>query len=198
MAKDNKGVIEHFKETVVQAIEGTGDIVNAFIDILGAAVQETIKTTGATGKKLINFLSDMVETAIRGVVEMGGDLGRAARGMTIGVLRAVGAMGQEALDFIGEFAHLLVKHTARVGGDLGTTAKGLIEGVIDAAKDLGLNVEEAVSEAATGAVKAAYEISAEVGDKLRDALKGSIGGIKVILKEPFRKNHKDRYKEDAA
>jgi hypothetical protein len=60
-------------------------------------------------------------------------------------------------------------------------------GVIHSAKRLGVDTEKAVSEAATGAVKAGYEISAEVGDKVKQAATGTIGGVKVILQEPFQK-----------
>jgi hypothetical protein len=37
------------------------------------------------------------------------------------------------------------------------------------------------------AVKAGYEISVEVGDKVKHAAIGIIGGVKVVLEEPFHK-----------
>jgi len=65
--------------------------------------------------------------------------------------------------------------------------QGLLRGVFHSAKHIGVDAEKAVSEAATGAVKAGYEISSEVGDKVKHAATGAIGGVKVVLKEPFHK-----------
>jgi len=62
-----------------------------------------------------------------------------------------------------------------------------LKGVIHSAKETGVDAEKAVSEAATGAIKAAYEISAEAGDKVKNAATGTIGGVKIVLKEPFPK-----------
>ncbi len=58
---------------------------------------------------------------------------------------------------------------------------------IAAAKEVGIDVTEAASAAATGAIKAAGEISASVGAQVRDAVKGTISGIKVVIREPFKK-----------
>jgi len=66
-------------------------------------------------------------------------------------------------------------------------AKGAVEGAIAGAKELSVDVTEAASAAATGAVKAAGEIGSGVAEKVRDAVTGTIAGVKVVLKEPFKK-----------
>ena len=62
-----------------------------------------------------------------------------------------------------------------------------MEGSIVGAKELGLRAEEAASAAASGAIKGAGEVSATAGDEVRRAVTGVIAGVKVAVKEPFKK-----------
>jgi hypothetical protein len=80
----------------------------------------------------------------------------------------------------------MIKSTAQVGGDLATTAKNAVEGAIEGAKVIGVDTAEAASAAATSALKAAGNISADAGKQVRDAVTGTIGGVKVVIKEPFK------------
>ena len=66
-------------------------------------------------------------------------------------------------------------------------AKGAVEGAIAGAKELSIDTTEAASAAATGAVKAAGEIGSGVAEQVRNAVTGTIAGVKVVLKEPFKK-----------
>jgi hypothetical protein len=68
-----------------------------------------------------------------------------------------------------------------------SVAKNAVLGAIEAAKEIGVSAEEAASAAATGAVEAAQKIGGETGAAIRKAVSGTIGGIKVIIKEPFKK-----------
>jgi hypothetical protein len=63
-----------------------------------------------------------------------------------------------------------------------------VEGAIAGAKEIGLNAESAASAAASGAIKGAGEISSTAVEQVRDAVTGVISGVKVVVKEPFRKS----------
>jgi hypothetical protein len=65
--------------------------------------------------------------------------------------------------------------------------KEAITGAIAGAKEIGVDTAEAASAAASGALKAAGDISGEALEQARRAATGTIAGVKVVLKEPFRK-----------
>ena len=50
-----------------------------------------------------------------------------------------------------------------------------------------MSAEEAASAAGTGALEAAGKIGSKAGETVRDAATGTISGVKVVLKEPFKK-----------
>ncbi len=133
------------------------------------------------GAALTVAISEVVHGAIQGVTDAGADIGSAAKGAVIDVLRGTKAVGGEALDAVHVTA-AVVKSTAEVGGGLGSAAKGAIA----SAKALGLSAEEAASAAATGALKAAGEIGSAAAGQVRNAVTGTIAGVKVVLKEPFQ------------
>ena len=134
---------------------------------------------------------------------MGGDLGAAAKGILLGVLRGTKEAGVANLETIAQTAESVIKTTGRMSGDLASTAKGLVEGAIQGAKEVGLDVTQAASAAATGALRAAGEFGSEAGRSVRDALTGTIAGVKVVLKEPFHSSTRsgrdgvDRRRRDA-
>jgi hypothetical protein len=62
-----------------------------------------------------------------------------------------------------------------------------VEGAIAGAKELGLNAETVATAAAIGALKGAGEISTTAVNQVRDVVTGPISGVKVVVKEPFKK-----------
>jgi len=52
-----------------------------------------------------------------------------------------------------------------------------------------LSAEKAASAAAIGAVEAAETIGGETGKAIKKVVTGTISGIKVVVKEPFRKKN---------
>jgi hypothetical protein len=62
----------------------------------------------------------------------------------------------------------------------------LVEGAIALSRELGVDAVKAATACAQACLDAAFEISAAAGLKVRDALGGAIGGIKLVLKEPFK------------
>jgi hypothetical protein len=103
-------------------------------------------------------------------------------------LQGTRAGGKEALETISATSSNIVKATAEVAGDVGKAAKGAVQGAIAGAKEISVDAAAAASAAATGAVKAAGEISSEAASQARKAVTGTISGVKVVLKEPFKKS----------
>jgi hypothetical protein len=73
-----------------------------------------------------------------------------------------------------------------VSGDVGGAARNAIEGAIAGARDVGLSAEQAAAAAATGALRGAGEIGGTAVEEVRNAVTGVIGGVKIVLREPFR------------
>jgi hypothetical protein len=95
-----ESMIESVKEQIVSAIKGTGDIVNAVVDTVSGTLTNTIKGAGAVATSLIGVLSETARASIQGVAQVGGDIGAAAKGTTIGALRDTKETSTEALDTI--------------------------------------------------------------------------------------------------
>lgn len=182
-----KGMFEWVRNNLISTIKATGDIFNAAMDEVSGALSTVFKDTGRAGSAFIGALADIAHEVLRGALEIGSDLGLAAKGVLLGTLRATRETGLEALRTISDTAGAIVKSAYEVAGNLGKVAKGVVEGAIHAAKDLGLDVEDAASAAGRGALKAAYKIGATAGETVRNALTGTIAGVKVVLREPFKK-----------
>jgi len=118
---------------------------------------------------------------------MGGDLGDAAKGITVGILRGTRETGEEALKTVAQTARTVIHQTSKLGGDLGSAAKGVVQGAIHMAKDLGLDSSKAASSAAESAMNAAEDVGSVAAEKVRIALTGTIDGIKLVLQAPLMK-----------
>jgi hypothetical protein len=186
MNKKMKDAIEMIKDELIDGIRSTGKVLEEVAKTVSHLTAEMFKSAGTVGVSAIEFTSDIARTVIQAVLDTGGDLTLAARGIVLGVLRGTQDLGGQTFDLIAETAANIVKNTAELTGDVASAAKGAVHGAIEGAREIGVNVEEAASSAATGAVKAAYEFGSEVGTKARNAVTGTISGIKVVLKEPFK------------
>jgi hypothetical protein len=82
----------------------------------------------------------------------------------------------------------VIHHTAAVGGNLEHATTGLVKGAIHSAKDIGVSAEDAASAAAHGALKAADKTSTTALETVRHAATQTISGVKVVVKEPFKKS----------
>ena len=70
---------------------------------------------------------------------------------------------------------------------MATVARNAVIGAIETAKEIRVSPEDAASAAATGAVEACERIGKGASSAIRKAVAGVIGGIKVVVKEPFSK-----------
>ena len=179
-------IVASVKQDVVAAVKGTGDIAKAVLDTIAATFSTALRDTAHVGVAGTEAITHIAGGVIHGATEVGGDVGAAARGAVIGILRGTKATGAEAVTTISHTASSVIKHTSEVGGDLGAAATGLVEGAIHSARDVGLTGEEAASAAGTAAVEAANKLGTAAGNSVRGAVTGTISGVKVVLKEPSR------------
>jgi hypothetical protein len=179
----DSGIIETVKTTIIAAIVGTGDILEATIDTV-VHILATIKDTGKPGASVTNVTADVATGAIRGAVQVGADLAHAAEGIMVGVLRSTKQTGGPALDTISDTAHATIRDTASLGGDLAAAATGLVQGAIEAAKKIGVSAGQAAAAAADGALKAAGQVGSAAVETVRKAVTKPINGVKVVVKEP--------------
>jgi len=167
------------KARIVSAINGAGEVFKAIVETVSGAVATSAGIDSVTGAP---------RRAIEGASEMGGDLGPAAKGITVGILRGTRATGEEALKTVAQTARTVIHQTGKLGGDLGSAAKGVVQGAIHMAKALGLDAAKAASSAAQSAMDAAEDVGSVAAEKVRSALAGTIDGIQVVLKEPLVKS----------
>src|SRR5262245_66696189 len=98
----NENVFESVKNGLVATIEGTGDVVKAVVDTTAITIATTMRGAGKTGVAGTEAITDVARGVIHGVTEMGSDIGQAAQGAVIGVLRGTKETGTEAMHTIGK------------------------------------------------------------------------------------------------
>lgn len=184
----HKDLAESAKHTLINAMKGTGDLFTTAVDTVGRSVSSVLENTEKATSTFLSALSDIIWATLHAATEVGGDISQAAKGIVLGVLRSTKETGAEAITTIGDVASAIVRGTQEVAGDVGKAALGAVEGAIYAAKELGLEVEQAAAAAANGAMKAASDIGSTAAETVRKAITGTIAGVKVVLKEPFKKS----------
>jgi hypothetical protein len=176
--------IKAVKDAIVAAIKGTDDIVGAVVNTTTQTLATSIKDTGKVGTSVTDAIADVASGAVLGTVAVGADLGHAAKGIMVGVMRCTKEAGAEVMDTISHTAQVASRDAAVVGGDLEAAATGLVQGAVAGAKELGVSAEDAAAAAASGALKGAGEVSSTALTTVRKAFTTTIHGVKVLAKEP--------------
>jgi hypothetical protein len=143
-----------------------------------------IRSTGEIFESTARTVADVVESdgpakaargAFKAAVEVGRDVGQAAREIALRLVRGSRIKGESALDAIRRGARSVVGDTVRMGGDAARAASGFAKGVLLGAKELGVDAAKATAAAAMGAIEAAQEGGAHVAERVRQALGGDVG-----------------------
>lgn len=87
------------------------------------------------GVSLVEAISDVSRGAIRDVSDVGADVGTAAKGAVICILRGTKEASVERLDAIRTTAGRVIRGIAAVGGDLGDAANCAVQGPVNGAKE---------------------------------------------------------------
>ena len=87
------------------------------------------------GVSLVEAISDVSRGAIRDVSDVGADVGTAAKGAVIRILRVTKEASIERLDAIRTTAGRVFRGIAAVGGDLGDAANCAVQGPVNGAKE---------------------------------------------------------------
>jgi hypothetical protein len=183
VARDS-GTIEVVKNAIVAAITGTRDVVQATVSTITQTLAGRIHDSGQAGTSVTDAIADVARGAVRATVQVGADMGHAAQGIMLGVLRGTKEARAEVTSTISHTAHVAIRDTAAAGGDLEVAATGLVRGAIAGAKELGVSAEDAAAAAASGALKAAGEVGSTALQTVRKAVSKPIAGVKLAPKEP--------------
>ena len=167
---------------IVATVKGKGDIVQATVDTITQTLT-TARSASRLDATRTAAIADVASGAVHGAAEVGADLGQAAKGIMLGVLRRTNGAETEILGTIRHTAHVAIWDTTDVGGDIEAAATGLIAGAIEGAKELSVDAEAAAAAAADGALKAAGQIGPTAVANVRKGVIKPVNGIKVVLKE---------------
>ena len=175
------GIVEGSRRRLLAAIKETGDVVpvtaHATTEALAAAVKD--KDTVIAGSMLAEGVA---RGAVRAAIQKGANLGDAAMGIMVGVLRGTKTPEAEIIKMISQTAQVVIHDAAEADADLGGAATGLVQGAIHVAKEFGLSIEEAATAAADGALKAAQQHGATASDAVRSAVTRATHCVTVLLK----------------
>ena len=177
------------KDVMMHAIENAGQT-GTMAEAVSRTVARTFENVATAPDALVHATSEAAQGAIQAVLDVGGDLGAAARGVVIGVVRGTRGVafdsGNTGFDAIRHSAESVVRSAARLSGDLATAARGAVEGAIHGAREANLDTKEAATAAAHGALLAAGELGPTAGERVRFALSEPIEGLRVTLRETFK------------
>jgi hypothetical protein len=152
------GLIEKMTARLVDAVNGTGDIAQVTVDTVRDFFSNAMKNSNDPGASITETIDVVANAAVRGASQAGGDLGRAATGLMLGVMRASRKPGVAAMKAVSDIAQATIQNTAAVGGDLESTAADLVQGAFQGANELALNAADVVSAASDGIFKAAQTL----------------------------------------
>src|SRR5437773_782515 len=96
------GLIESVKDRIVHAIEGTGDVTGAMVNTISKTVAKTIEGLGGIATSLVRSSADVIQGTIQAVMDVGGDVGAAAKGTAVGELRGARQAGAATLQTISQ------------------------------------------------------------------------------------------------
>jgi hypothetical protein len=178
------------KDVMMHAIENAGQT-GTMAEAVSRTVARTFENVATAPDALVHATSEAAQGAIQAVLDVGGDLGAAARGVVIGVVRGTRAGVFDAgsvsgFDAIRHSSESVVRSAARLAGDLAAAARGAVEGAIQGAREANLDTKEAATAAARGALLAAGELGPTAGERVRLALSEPIEGLRVTLRETFK------------
>jgi hypothetical protein len=156
---------------------GSGD----FFRDTSQKVSEGLSHASLGGVADSNEVTAVIEGAVDGIFESGGDPVLGAKAILMGVLQALGHKGEGALATLRNVARVAVRRTLEGGQDPAALAKGLVLGAIAGAKGMDLELEKAATAAAEGALEGAESAREVAQESLRAALKRNIGGIVLAL-----------------
>ncbi|HLY08160.1 MAG TPA: hypothetical protein VKW04_02535 [Planctomycetota bacterium] len=163
------------------------DLFAVMTETVATMVSRDLDHAGKTGGSTMESITDTAEQAFHGALDVGGDVGLAAKGVLVGVVRGSRVTGDAALQMADRVCRTLIRRTASAGAEVGLAATGLVQGALVAAKDLGLDSATAASVTAHAAGEAAEEFGADVVREVRVSLAGTIDGLNVLIKEPLQK-----------
>jgi len=184
MKTNDSGLIEKVKGGIVAAIIGTGNVVQATVDTVTQILTTGIKDVGKLSISVTDVIADVASGAIRGAVQVGADVGHAAKGLMLGVLSGTKETGTAVLDTISHTSKVAIRDTALVGGDLEAATTGLVVGAVEGARKMGVSAEDAAGAAADGALQAAGQVGSMAVATVRKAVSKPIHGVNVVMKDP--------------
>jgi hypothetical protein len=173
------GVEKGVSGAILDGGAGAKAVVDSVADLLAGVLRRSALAEAA----LFDEAPSLADSAVRGAVKAGGDLGSVARGFLLGALRGSGLMGEAALQAAEEASGAFVKCVLEAGGDAPAAARGLVEGVLVWADEVGQDAARAASAVAQADVDAAYCFGAKSGARVRDAVREGIGGVSIVVKK---------------
>jgi hypothetical protein len=185
MTNSISSLSESVKDGIVDAVKRTEDAPGAMIEAVSKTVARTVQGVDGVTMSVMDVTSQVAHGTIEAVTEVDGDLGQAARGLVVGVVRGARQSGVVNLVTIGRTSESVIRTAARLSGDVGAAARGLIEGAIQSAREIGLDSAAAGTAAVIGAMKAAGQIGSVAGDRVRHSLVHAIARVDDVLNEPL-------------
>jgi hypothetical protein len=183
--KESLGATLRIRESLQEALQGTEDIFSVFASWASRSLAHASEISGQGGASPVQAIKVLAKGGLQEAADLGTDLGLAARGITVGILRATRETGEAALQTISLTARTIVQTAVECGGDLTRVVRGLVQGAVQSARDIGVEPIQAGSAAGQAAFEEATETGAGPSERVEEALQGTIAGVKVVPKMPF-------------
>jgi len=181
MQPEHPGLMEKATTQIVAALTGPADSAPAPAEIVTEILATALKDPGPTVVSVAAAIDDVASGAVRGALQVAGDLYQTATGIMIGVMRGTKLTGTESLESIIHTAQVTIRETIAGGGDLAAATTGLIDGAITGAMAAGISAADAAMAAADGALKAAGQAGADTADLVHQAVTKVAQHVEVVL-----------------
>ena len=170
-------------KTIVESGIAFGTIMKSVSESIASAA----KGTGTSGISVLESISSIVRTALRGSSGVGSDFIMRTKAIMMGVIRSTGEKENAALKILSHTARTVIRQTAAMKGDVGAAVTGLVRGTLAGAEYLGVDPAKAAWAVSGAAIEEAYVFGSLAAARVRGALKRNIGGIDPVPSESLQK-----------
>ena len=170
----------NLKNIISRAIQNTENSVEVTIGATRFATVAALRSAGPDRNAGVLPGVEVLGEAIVAAAGSGGELGKVARGATVGILQGTAEVMPVTMSLLIETVRNTISEACYLHRDVGIVARAIAHGSVVATENTEISLEDAAFGPAFGLVVGANKIGADTGLVARSVMRGSIEGANEI------------------
>lgn len=169
----------NLKPNISNAIKESCPTADAVIYKIADEVHQIHTMSVEPGVEIAKDLSILIDTTIKGAVNLGGDLSVIIKGILVGAFRSNRSIRQEAHKTMGLLVEETLQSIYKYKGNVSQVIEGFLAGAVIVAKEQNLNVREALIVTVESMILSAKKIGPQFAEGLLTNIPKEYNGLKV-------------------